>query len=204
MRPIADAERHDAPGMIDELVPSIGAMIDDIRVGTEHSVGQPVVAHELPDILDGVQFRTFRRQRQERDVGRHIQAIGLVLTRLLDQHHGVRARRDGDGDLGEMQVHRGNIASRQDEGCSLAILRANCAKDVGGGRALVVWCRRPCPAQRPASGDLVLLPNAGFISKPDLYVITRDVLLARDRAIDLRMVARARRQLAIPRHAVRG
>src|SRR5271165_1953954 len=53
MCPMTDAERHDAPGLIDELVPSIGAVIDDIRIGTEDAVGQPIVAHELPDVLEG-------------------------------------------------------------------------------------------------------------------------------------------------------
>ena len=29
-------------------------MVDDVVVGIEDAVGQPVVAHELPDVLDGL------------------------------------------------------------------------------------------------------------------------------------------------------
>src|SRR5258708_20489102 len=41
---------HDAPGLCDELVPSVAAMIDDVLAGCEHAVGEPVVAHELPGV----------------------------------------------------------------------------------------------------------------------------------------------------------
>jgi len=35
--------------LIDELVPSLAAVVDEIVVGFEDAVGEPVVAHELPD-----------------------------------------------------------------------------------------------------------------------------------------------------------
>jgi hypothetical protein len=35
-------------------------MIEQIVVGLEDPVRKPVVAHELPDVLDGVQLRAFR------------------------------------------------------------------------------------------------------------------------------------------------
>ena len=38
-------------------------MIEDIVVGFEDTVRQPVVAHELPDGYDRVELGTFRRQR---------------------------------------------------------------------------------------------------------------------------------------------
>jgi len=40
--------------------------------------------------------------------------------RLIEQQHGVRARRHRPGDLGQMQVHRGGVAAWQDEGCAFA------------------------------------------------------------------------------------
>ena len=43
-------------------------MIDDIVIGFEDAVGEPVVAHELPDILHRVQFGTSARQRHEGDI----------------------------------------------------------------------------------------------------------------------------------------
>jgi hypothetical protein len=35
---------HDTPGLIDEPVPSFAAKVDDVVVGGEDPVGQPVVA----------------------------------------------------------------------------------------------------------------------------------------------------------------
>ncbi len=43
-------------------------MIEDIVVGFEHAVRQPVVAHELPDVLDRVELGAFGRERQQGDV----------------------------------------------------------------------------------------------------------------------------------------
>ena len=38
MGPIAKADGHDPPGLIDEVVPSLAAMADDVVVGFEDSV----------------------------------------------------------------------------------------------------------------------------------------------------------------------
>lgn len=44
MEPVTEAERHDAPRLVDETVPGMTAEIDDVGVGSEYPVGQPVVA----------------------------------------------------------------------------------------------------------------------------------------------------------------
>ena len=49
------SDGHDAPGLADQLVPGITAMIDDLVVGFEDAVGEQVIAHELPDIFDHCQ-----------------------------------------------------------------------------------------------------------------------------------------------------
>jgi hypothetical protein len=74
VRPLAQSDGHDAPGLVDELVPSLAAMIDEIVVGFEDAVGEPVVAHELPDVFHGIEFRAFRRQGDDGDVGRYDEA----------------------------------------------------------------------------------------------------------------------------------
>src|SRR6266436_4900910 len=66
MRPIAQADRHDGPWLVDELVPGKAAMLKDVVVGAEDAVGEPVVADELPDVFNRVEFRAFGRQRDER------------------------------------------------------------------------------------------------------------------------------------------
>ncbi len=72
MGPFAGSDRDDFPRLFDELVPSIAAVIDDILVGLEDPVREPVVADELPDVLDRVQLGGSGRQGQERDVVRHL------------------------------------------------------------------------------------------------------------------------------------
>ena len=41
---------HDFPGHIDELALGEAAVVEDVVVGLEDTVGEPVVAHELPDV----------------------------------------------------------------------------------------------------------------------------------------------------------
>jgi hypothetical protein len=74
VRPLARSEGHDAPGLVDELVLCLAAVIDEIVVGFEDTVGEPVVAHELPDVLYLVEFGAFRWQGDNGDVGRHNKA----------------------------------------------------------------------------------------------------------------------------------
>jgi hypothetical protein len=131
MSPIALPDGHDPPGLIDELVPGVAAVVDDVVVGLENAVREPVVAHELPDVFHRIEFGTFRRQGDDGDVGRHDETHRHVPACLINQEHGVGAWRDSLGDLGEMQVHRLGVAGGQDQGCALALLRADGAKDVG-------------------------------------------------------------------------
>src|SRR6266496_2959853 len=56
MRPVAQADRHDGPRLVDEVVPGVAAVVEDIVVRPEDAVGDPVVAHELPDVFDRVEI----------------------------------------------------------------------------------------------------------------------------------------------------
>jgi hypothetical protein len=51
MSTIADAERHDSPGLSFEFVPGITAVIEDCVNIFKHAVGQPVVADECRPML---------------------------------------------------------------------------------------------------------------------------------------------------------
>ena len=184
MCPISKTDGHDGPRLIDEFVPSIATVVEYIVVGEEHAVGEPVVADELPDVLDRVEFWALRRQWHERDVGRYGELVRQVPSRLVDEECGVTARRDGCGDLGQMQVHRLGIASRQDERCTLAKRGADGSEDVGGSGALIGGRGWPRSAFGPATGDLVLLSDPGFVGEPDLYRDRLDTLVLRDLAQD--------------------
>src|SRR4051812_22325165 len=79
-----------------------------------------------------------------------------------------------------MQAHRSAVASWHDEPRTLAITWTDRAEDVGGGGALIVWGRRPCPTPGPAPRNLVLLTDTGFVRKPHLYGGCIDSFLLRD------------------------
>ena len=89
MSPLAQSERHDAPWLIGEAVPGEAAMVEDVVVGFEDAVRQPVVAHELPDVLDRVELGAFRRQRQQGDVGGDDQPCREMPARLIEDQHGM-------------------------------------------------------------------------------------------------------------------
>ena len=65
MGPRPQSDGHDTPRLIGEAVPCEAAMVEDVVVGFEDAVRQPVVAHELPDVFDGVQLGASGRQRHE-------------------------------------------------------------------------------------------------------------------------------------------
>ena len=99
---------------------------------------------------------------------------------LIDQEDGVGTGRDGLGNLREVQVHCLGVAGRQDQGRTVALLRADRAEDVGGSGALITGSARAGAAFCPPAGDLVLLANTSLVCKPDFYLVTFDRLLARD------------------------
>src|SRR4051794_4624727 len=149
-------------------------------VGLEDAVREPVLAHELPDVLDRVQLRALGRQRHEGDVWRDDQALREVPSGLVEEKHGVGSWRDRPCDLGKGQVHGLGVAGGPDQGRALALSRTDRAEDVGRGGTLIVGRRRPGAAPRPAPGDLVLLADPRFVGEPELYPAWFDALLPRD------------------------
>ncbi len=91
-RPFAQSDGHDPRGLLDELVPRVATLVDDVVEGSEHSVRGSVVAHELPDVFLWVQLRAFCRQWDERDIGRDSQSAGETPAGLIDEQRGVCAR----------------------------------------------------------------------------------------------------------------
>jgi len=112
-------------------------MVEDIFIGFEDAVGEPVVAHELPDVLDRVEFGAFWRQRDESDVFGHDEMARETPACLIEEEHGMGAGPYLCGDFGEVQIHRLGVAAGQDERRGLALLRANGAENIGRGGALI-------------------------------------------------------------------
>ena len=90
------------------------------------------------------------------------------------------ARRDLGGDFGQMQVHCFGIAGGQNKGCALAVFRADCAKDICRGGALVARRRWARSTLGPSPCDLVLLADAGLIGEPDFYIGRIDAFVRGD------------------------
>jgi hypothetical protein len=137
VRPLAQTDGHDPPGLVDELVPSLAAAVDEIVVGFEDAVREPVVAHELPDVLHRIELGRFRWYGENGDVGGNNQSRRQVPSGLIDEDDGVGSWCDHLGEFCEVQVHRLGVAGRQDQGRAIALLWADGAEDVGGGGALV-------------------------------------------------------------------
>ncbi len=169
MCPIAETDGHDRPGLIDEAVPCGTAMIEDILVGSEDAVGEPVFTHELPDVLGGVQLGGAGRERHQGDVVGDLEGIGRMPAGLIEEHHGMGVGGDGRGDLGEVRGHGGGVAAGHDDRRALSLLRADGAEDVGRGGALVLRRRGSGSAPRPSPSNPVFLADPGLILEPDLY-----------------------------------
>ena len=55
-RPITRVDRHDFPGHVDALVAGPATITENAVGGVEDSVGEPVVAPDLPDIFHRVEL----------------------------------------------------------------------------------------------------------------------------------------------------
>jgi hypothetical protein len=155
-------------------------MVDDVVVGFEDAIGEPIVPHELPDIFHGVELWAFRRQRDDGDVVGHNEACRQVPAGLIDQEHSVGTGRDGLCDLEEMQVHRFGIAGGHDKGRALALLWTDSSENIGRSSALIAGSARSRATLGPSARDLVLLADARLILEPDLYGLDVDRLFVRD------------------------
>ena len=168
MGPLSHSDRHDEPRAFDQFVPIETAMIEDVFIVGEDSVGEPIVAHILPDVLDWIELGRLGRQGDERDVFGHGQLRGDMPPGLIDEQNGVRAGRDGKRDLLEMQCHSLCVAGWEDETGRLTERGTDRAEDIGRGRSLILRGERSRAAFCPASRDLVLLTDAAFVLEPEL------------------------------------
>jgi hypothetical protein len=121
----------------------------------------------------GLSFWRFWRQRHQGDVIGDGELVREMPAGLVEQQHGLGTGFDCPGDFRQVEGHRGGIAARQHQACRGAAGWADRAKQIGRAGALVVRCRRPGAASRPAPSNLVLLANAGLVLEPDLYWLAR-------------------------------
>jgi hypothetical protein len=96
-----------------------------------------------------------------------------VPTGLIEEQDAVGAMGDLGGDFLEMPLHGLTVAARQNQGSACAALWTNGSEDIGRLGSLVGGRSGPSSSRRPAAGDLVFLPYAGLILKPQLYRAAR-------------------------------
>src|SRR3954464_2324221 len=71
-------------------------------------------------------------------------------------------------DFRQMQAHGLRVASGHDQGCALALLRADRPEDVDRTGPLIVRGAGPGAPSGPAARDLVLLADTGLVLPPQL------------------------------------
>ena len=140
----------------------------DVFVVGEDPVGEPIVAHILPNVLNRIELGRLGRKGYERHVFGHLQLRGHVPPSLIDEQNGVGAGFHSQRDLLEMQLHGLGVAKWKNQTGRLAERGTDGAEDIGRGGSLTLQGERSRAAFGPASRDFVLLANAGFVLEPQL------------------------------------
>jgi hypothetical protein len=136
---LSETDGHYAPWLFDDFVPCLAAYVDDVVVGLEDAVGQPVFAHELPEVFDWVEFWGFGRQRQKGYIIRDFELLGCVPSSLIEDQYGMTPRIDRGTDFLEVLCHGEAVAEGHYETGALALFGTDCAKDIGPLGPLIFW-----------------------------------------------------------------
>ena len=168
--PLSCCDGSDADWIGDEEAPCGGAGLDDVFEGWPDAVAELVASQIVPDILHRVQLGRVWRYRQQADVAWHCQfPAGLVPSRAVAEHHGMRARGDLGADLRQVDAHGLAVGRRQDDGSTRRPGRAQRAEQVNGvppvvphrtarGREPVgaqMYSRLPCWPTRASSWNQI-------------------------------------------------
>jgi hypothetical protein len=76
---MAQSDGHNPPRLVDELVPCLAAVVDEIIVGFEDAIGEPIVAHECQTFSTGLSSGHFG--------GRAMMVMLAGTTSLADRCH---------------------------------------------------------------------------------------------------------------------
>ena len=115
MLPLSVSDRDDFPRPCDDFVPGRGALVEEIVVGAEDAVGEPVVSHELAGVLGRVKLGRTWRHGEDDDVGGHVELARGMLSGLIygpasnvrGAWNRPRASAESDYQRGCFERHRG-------------------------------------------------------------------------------------------------
>jgi len=209
-RPFSLSDRFDPVRLMGEAVPGLAASLDDIVVGFEDEVRQPVVAEILPDVFHRIQFRRSGRQGKKRDIVRYAQLASGVPARPIEKENGVSAFGDDLADFDQMQLHGFGIGAGHHKSGGFGLLGTDGTEDIGPVRPLILRRRWAGSPFGPSSGALVFLPDPCLVLPPDLnldvlpelctkvgHLIPKCLLEAGDRLLVLSVVTGTRGKLGI-------
>lgn len=88
------------------------------------SIGPAVAAEEVPQVLDAIEFRRVRRQRDQGDVGGHLQIVSAMEAGSVPDQGGVNIGSQRAGELVEELVNDRRVEHGCENGLGLTGLRA--------------------------------------------------------------------------------
>ena len=116
MCPITKSDRHDGPGLVDELVPGIAAVIEDVVVGAEDT---PIDGCTLSDddkaILAKLLRETIAREglsRSERGTEEYVTMDRTTIDVRIQGPNALRTEYEGDDVRAKRSNDRGRRGSR--------------------------------------------------------------------------------------------
>ena len=158
-RPVALCDGHDLPRLVDESIPGVAAVVDNVVEGFENPIGEPILTHELPDIFLAVQAQGRAAATARARYWLESEFLRTVPAGLVEDHDGVGARRDPWW------------RSRRDEAawlrCCRPVVRerrrcrarTDRPEQIGRLGALVVNGARPRALAGPAGGESFFCPT---------------------------------------------
>ena len=127
------------------------------------SVGPAVTAKVVPQVLDAVEFRGVRRQRDQRDVGGHLQIVSAMESGSVPDQGRVNAGGQSAGELVKELIDDRRVEHRRENGLGLAGLRAGGSDDPDVVVFGLPHGGRPRAASSPPARQCPLLTEAALI-----------------------------------------
>jgi hypothetical protein len=128
MRPSSEADGCDAPRLGFKFSPCIAAVGDNVFVAFEDAVREPVIAHKLPEVFDGIEFGATRGKRQEGDVVGDGECTCRMPASLIKYEDAMGIWADVCGDNFQMLCHRMAIGPWHDQASGFAVTRTDGTK----------------------------------------------------------------------------
>jgi len=102
------------------------AGIHHVGQADKHRVGQPMTAQIVPNPLDRIEFRTVRRQLQQRDISGYYKSLAAVPAGAIEDHHGMGIGSDLAADRAERLTENelSDFSRLWHDGCGKTIIEA--------------------------------------------------------------------------------